>query len=145
MNSRHWLIVPVLGMIAVAAGCSHTLGGAQQDVSHDTQAVTSAAHHAGADVDQAAHNAGADVHQAAANAKAATVLTPAVKLAIVRDPVLNDTRNHITVHTDSAAVHLTGHVISADMITRATEDASKVLSDHHAAQTVDNALTVTGS
>ena len=127
-------MTPVLGLMVLLAGCSHTLSGAQQDVSHDAQSVN-----------QAAQNAGTDVKQAATNVKAKAELTPDVKLAIIRDPILNDTRNHINVTSEANTVYIRGHVVSSDMVQRATEDAQKVLSDHHATQTITNELTVSGS
>lgn len=127
-------MVPVLGVMALLTGCSHTLNGAQQDVSHDTQTVN-----------QAAQNAGTDIHQAATNVKAKAELTPAIKTAIIRDPILNDRRNLINVTSEATTVYIRGHVTSPGMVQRATQDAQKVLDDHHATQTIQNQLTVTGS
>ncbi len=114
-------------------GCSHTLNGAQQDVSTDAQKTSAAAQQAGQDVSSAAHNA-----------DAAVAVTPEVKTAIIRDPVLNDPRNLVNVTSTNHQVHLRGHVMSADMKTRATEDAQTVLTKRHPNYTVVDELTVAG-
>ena len=145
---------PVLALIAAGgallAGCGNTLKGAQQDANQDTVGARQAAANAANATKQATAKVGADikqtgqdVKQVGQNAEAATVLTPVVKTAIVRDPVLNDKRNLINVKTTATAVTLTGHVADDSMKQRATEDAQKVLSDHHSVAQVVNDLTVT--
>ena len=134
-----------LAGIVVLAGCSNTLNGAQQDASKDTQAVGTAASNAAQATKNATAQVTTDVKQTAADAKAAAVLTPLIKTAIIRDPVLNDTRNLVNVTTEAAVVHLRGHVADASMKTRADEDTQKVLTDHHATQTISDELTVAGT
>ncbi len=145
MNKSLVGTVSALGLISVLGGCAHTLSGAQQDTSHDTQAVSTAAQNTAAAAHQATAQVSSDVKQTAADAKAASILTPAIKLAIIRDPVLNNPANRVNVNVVAAAVHLRGHVQSADMKQRAAEDAQVVLTSHHATQTISNELTVTGS
>ena len=144
MNKAFFLAAPVLAGLVMLAGCSNTLSGAQQDASKDTQAVGTAAQNAAADTKQAAIRVGAAADQAAADVKAATLLTPLIKTAIIRDPVLNDPHNRINVNTEAAVVHLRGHVTDAGMRQRAEQDAQKVLSDHHSSQRISDELTVTG-
>ncbi len=145
MNKLFFGTASALGLVGLLGGCANTVSGVHQDAAHDTQAVNTAAQNAGADVHQATAQVTTDVKQTAADAKAAAVLTPAVKLAIIRDPVLNNPANQITVTVEAATVHLRGHVLSADMQQRATEDAQVVLTKHHATQTISNELTVAGS
>jgi osmotically-inducible protein OsmY len=134
MKSIGFGTASALCLVCLLAGCANTLNGVHQDATHDAQAVSTTA-----------ANAGAIVKQTAADAKAASVLTPAIKLAIIRDPVLNNPANHINVNVDASAVHLSGHIQSADMQQRATEDAQVVLTAHHATQTLSNQLTIAGS
>lgn len=112
-------------------GCSHTMSGAQQDVNTDAQKTGAAARQAGQVVSNATHNV-----------DAVAAVTPEVKTAIVRDPVLNDPRNLINVNTRNHEAHLTGHVMSASMKERATEDAQAVLTKRHPNYQVVNELTV---
>jgi len=76
---------------------------------------------------------------------AATVVTPEVKTAILRDPILNDTSNHINVDAHDHAVVLRGHVMNASMKQRAAEDAQSVLDKRHGDFTLSNNLTVGGA
>lgn len=143
-------------MLGIAlSGCGHTLNGAKQDASTDTQSArtaadnaaattAAAAHNAAAKTDAAARKAGAAVVAAPEAAAAATVITPEVKTAIIRDPVLNDPKNVINVASRDAVTHLTGHVASAAMKQRATEDAQAVLTKRHGNYTVSNELQVSG-
>ena len=137
------MIAPTLALAGVAllSGCSNTLNGAQQDASKDTQAVGAAADNAAQATKKDVAQVGTDVKQTAADAKAATVLTPLIKTAIIRDPILNDPRNQINVTTEATVVHLRGHVTDASMKARAEEDAQKVLTDHHGPQTISDELT----
>lgn len=144
MKTRIFGTALALALIAPLAGCSNTLSGAKQDAGKDTQAVSTAASNAAQATKQATTQVASDVKQTADDAKAATVLTPAIKLAIIRDPVLNDTRNLVNVNTEATTVHLRGHVVSADMKQRATEDAQVVLDKHHATQQISNELAVSG-
>ena len=135
MNTiRSRMIVSHFAAVALLSigltGCSHTLSGAQQDVSTDAQKTGAAAQQAGQDVSSAAHNV-----------DAATAVTPEVKTAIIRDPVLNDSRNLVNVSSSNHEVHLTGHVQDASMKQRATEDAQAVLNKRHPNYKVVNDLT----
>ena len=145
MNKSLLGTASALAALALLAGCSNTLNGAQQDASKDTQAVGSAANNAAAATKQDVAQVGSDVKKTAADAKAATVLTPLIKTAIIRDPILNDARNQINVTTEATVVHLRGHVTDAGMKARAEEDTQKVLTDHHGPQTISDELTVSGA
>jgi predicted small secreted protein len=85
---------------------------------------------------------GAEIKSAPENADAAVVVTPEVKTAIIRDPVLDDPHNAIDVNSRDQAVHLTGHVASSLMKRRAEEDAQLVLSKRHPDYHVVDELTV---
>lgn len=76
------------------------------------------------------------------NADAAVVITPEVKTAIIRDPVLDDPHNAIDVNSHDQAVHLTGHVASSLMKRRAEEDAQAVLAKRHPGYQVVDELAV---
>ena len=75
-------------------------------------------------------------------ATAVTEVTPKVKLAIVADKELNDTRNLINVNTKDGVVHLVGHVASDHLKNKAGALAGKTLKDMNATDTVSNELTV---
>ncbi len=139
--------LPLAGAILAIglAGCGNTLNGAKQDTANDTQKAATAADQAAAKTDAAAHKVGTAVAEVPKDAAAATVITPEVKTAIVRDPVLNDPRNLINVASADNVTHLTGHVTTASMKQRATEDAQAVLSKRHSNYTISNELTVTAA
>ena len=137
------------------AGCGHTMSGVKEDAATDTQKATSAANDAAAKTAAAATQAadkttaaarqvGAAVKAVPENAAAAATLTPLVKTAMIRDPVLNDARNVINVQSADGVTHLSGHVFSESMKPRATEDAEATLAKEHSAYRVSNELTVTG-
>jgi len=128
MNFKGLLL---LGLAICVAGCSSTLGGVKEDVSRDTHAVGSAAHHAASAVGSVARNA-----------EDATTLTPKVKLAIIRDPLLANRGNQINVGVLDKVVYLKGHVMTARMKERAEEDAQNVLDTHHVNGKVKNELVV---
>lgn len=138
-------VLPLVGaLLAIGlAGCGNTLNGAKQDTANDTQKAATAADQAAAKTAAAAHQVGTAVEKVPQDAAAATVITPEVKTAIVRDPVLNDPRNLINVASADNTTHLTGHVVNASMKQRATEDAQAVLSKRHSNYTVSNDLAVT--
>lgn len=75
-------------------------------------------------------------------ATAALEVTPKVKLAIVADKDLNDTKNHINVDTKDGVVHLTGSVQNNAEKKKAGAIAEKTLKDMNATDTVANELTV---
>jgi len=86
--------------------------------------------------------AGEEIKRVPENAGAAVVITPEIKTAIIRDPVLDDSRNSIDVSSHDLAVHLTGHVLSDLMKRRAEEDAQAVLDKRHPDYKVVNELAV---
>ncbi len=116
---------------AALTGCANTLSGAKQDADANTQAARTAAQQAGQTLKTVPENIDAD-----------TVIRPAVKTAIIRDPVLNNKRNLIDVNAKDHAVTLTGHVTDASMKLRAEQDAQAVLVGHRADFTVSDQLTV---
>ena len=133
MNKTLGQAALVLAVGAMLAGCGNTGKGIAQDASNDTKAVGTAA-----------DNAGHDIKVAGKNTAAATVVTPEIKTAIIRDPILNDKRNTINVESKNGVVHLTGHVLSADMKTRAEEDAKATITKHSRTDKVQDDLTVSG-
>jgi len=145
---RGRLLVPLLSGLAllsvVVTGCAHTANGVSQDAATDTQKVGQAAHNAAAATDAAAQNAGADATRAARNADAHAAVTPEVKTSFLRDPVLNNAANLINVESRDHITHLTGHVLTASMKQRATEDAQAALAKHNKSYRVSNELTVHG-
>lgn len=152
-------LVPVLSGFAflgmALTGCAHTAEGVAQDAHDTTQKVgavannaaattTAAAKDAAAATAAAAHNAKKGTTRAVRNADASTAVTPEVKMAIVRDPILNNPANLINVDSANHVTHLTGHVIKASMKERATEDAQAALAKHNKSYRVSNELTVGG-
>lgn len=115
----------------VLSGCGHTLGGAKEDVSTDTQKTAQAAQDTGHAIKTGAQETGAAVATGARDVKDAAAVTPEVKTAIIRDPVLNNPANLVNVSASGKTVTLTGHVGTASMKQRATEDAQASLSGHH--------------
>ena len=158
------LFVSLLAAAAAVSlsGCGNTLSGAKQDAANDTaktqQAADQATETARAQAqsaqikaDQVAQNAKASVQQAGQaaaalpqNAEANTVVRPAVKTAIIRDPVLAQSGNLINVNGSPLKITLTGHVTDASMKQRATEDAQVALTKHPG-YTLANELTIAGA
>jgi len=136
-------LFPVLAGLSIGlTGCGNTLSGAKQDTATDTQKVGAAANQAAADTATAAHNAGQAVKAVPQDVDSAAAVTPEVKTAIIRDPVLNDPRNLVNVNSHDHVTHLTGHVINANMKARAAEDAQAVLTRRHPNYQVHNELTI---
>lgn len=130
----------------VLSGCGKTLSGAKQDATNDTQKTAQAAQDAGNAVKTGVQQTGAAVVTGARDVKDAAAVTPEVKTAIIRDPVLNNSANLVNVAAAGKTVTLTGHVRTASMKQRATEDAQASLSGHHhAGFKVVNQLTVAAS
>ena len=136
--------LPVLALGLISVGCANTLSGAKQDAATDTQKTQQAAADAAQTTKAAADKAGKAVAKVPQDIGAATVVTPEVKTAIIRDPILNDPSNLINVNSHDHAVVLTGHVSKASMKQRATEDAQNVVDKRHGDFTVDDQLTVAG-
>ncbi len=122
-------LLSALGLGLISAGCGNTLNGAKQDAATDTQKTQQAAADAAQTTKDAAHKAGQAVEAVPQNAEANAVRVP-VKTAIVRDPVLADTRNLIDVNGSDHTITLTGHVADASMVQRAAEDAQVALKKH---------------
>jgi predicted small secreted protein len=140
-----FFLLPALVFLSFGlAGCGNTVGGAQKDASVDTQKVGAAADQAAAGTAAAAHKAGQAIKDVPQDVDSAAAVTPEVKTAIVRDPVLNDPRNLINVNSHDHVTHLTGHVMSANMKARAAEDAQAVLTKRHPNYQIHNELTVSG-
>lgn len=126
------LIISVLLTVGAAlSGCTNALNGAKQDADKNTQAVR-----------ETAQQTGQAIKAVPETIDANTVLRPAVKTAIIRDPILNDKRNVIDIGIEGRTVTLIGHVAEAAMKPRAIEDAQKVLKDNHSDFTVVDKLTV---
>lgn len=138
-------ISAILTLVAAVtlSGCGHTLSGAKEDAATDTQKTQQAADQAGQTVKTSAQNAGKAVAAVPQNAEANAVRLP-VKTAILRDPVLADSRNLINVDGRDHTITLSGHVADASMKQRATEDA-KVALEKHPGYTLSNGLTVAGA
>src|SRR3569833_2514131 len=95
----------LIGLAAVAAlslsfvGCGHTLRDAKQNVQTNA-----------AKVNTAAKNVENEVKDIPKDVDSAMAVTPEVKTEIVREPVLNYSRNVINVDSHDNVTHLTGHV-----------------------------------
>lgn len=131
--NKNLIVLLLLAVGAVLTGCANTLSGVKQDADKNAQAAATTADKAG----QAVKAVPGDID-------AATVISPLVKTAIVRDPVLDDKRNLINVNSSGRTVTLTGHVAESSMLQRATEDAQAALKKHPDFH-VDNQLTVAPS
>lgn len=131
MNKLSILLL-TLGAALTLAGCANTVSGVKQDTAADTEKTR-----------QAAADAGKAVAAVPQDAEANAVRIP-VKTAILRDPVLTDSRNLISVDGRDHTITLSGHVAEARMKERATEDA-KVALEKHPGYTLSNELTVAGA
>ncbi len=69
-------------------------------------------------------------------------ITPRVKGAIIADAQLNDRRNHINVGTKDYLLHLTGHVYSSAIKSRASSVAARKLHQMHKSYKVSNELSI---
>lgn len=137
------LAVPTLAAALMLSGCANTISGAKEDSSVAAQKTQEAAAQTGQAVKDSAQKAGKAVAEVPQNAEANAVRVP-VKTAILRDPVLADSRNLINVGGRDRTITLTGHVAEASMKQRATEDA-KVALEKHPNYTLNNELTVAGA
>ena len=155
MNKPLSLIL-VLGLGMTLSGCGNALNGAKQDAVNNTQKTQEAAADAAQTTKDAAGKAVQSTKEAADKASkavaevpqnigAATVVTPEVKTAILRDPILNNPSNLINVSSHDHVVVLTGHVMDASMKQRAAEDTQNVLNKRHGSFTLNNNLTVAGA
>ncbi|MBS1722913.1 MAG: BON domain-containing protein [Armatimonadetes bacterium] len=117
------LLTVAMGLGLGALGCGNS-NEASQKAAEATQDAMKGAEHAGKDMG------------------AATMLTPAIKLAITADARLNDPRNLINVDSTDEKVKLTGHVTSNDLKSLAEELTRKVLDDKKAKQAIDNELSI---
>ena len=133
-----------LAAAASLSGCGNTLSGAKQDAANDTAKTQQAADQAGQTVKTDAQQASQAAAALPQNAEANTVVRPAVKTAIIRDPVLTQSGNLIDVNAGPQKITLTGHVTDASMKQRATEDAQVALKKHPG-YTLANDLTVAGA
>ena len=152
--NRPLSLILALGVGVALSGCGNTLNGAKQDATNDTQKAQQATADAERKTQQAAADAAQTTKDAAAktgqaiekapqNAEANTVVRPAVKTAIIRDPVLAQSSNLIDVNAGPKEITLSGHVADASMKQRATEDAQVVLKKHPG-YTLTNNLAVGG-
>lgn len=137
------LAVPTLAAVLMLSGCANTISGAKEDSSAAAQKAQEAAAQTGEAVKDSAQKAGKAVAEVPQNAEANAVRVP-VKTAILRDPVLADSRNLINVGGRDRTITLTGHVAEASMKQRAAEDA-KVALKKHPDYTLNNELTVAGA
>ncbi len=141
--TRLLLVLPTLAAALMLSGCANTISGAKEDSSAAAQKAQEAAAQTGEAVKDSAQKAGKAVTEVPQNAEANAVRVP-VKTAILRDPVLADSRNLINVGGRDHRITLTGHVAEASMKQRATEDA-KVALKKHPDYTLNNELTVAGA
>lgn len=137
-------VTTALAAGVLLSGCGNTLSGAKQDAANDTAKTQQAADQATQSTKAAAQQAGQAVAALPQNAEANTVVRPAVKTAIIRDPVLTQSGNLIDVNAGPKNITLTGHVTEASMKQRAAEDAQVALKKHPG-YTLVNDLTVAGA
>ena len=116
---------------AALSGCSNALNGAKQDADKNTQAVRDTAAQTGQAVKETAQQTGQAIKAVPTAIDANTVLRPAIKTAIIRDPVLNNPKNRVEVGIKDRTVVLSGYVAEAGMKLRAVEDAQVVLNSNH--------------
>ena len=130
-------------------GCQNTAEGVSQDAAKNGAAVGNAADKAGDNMKNAADNTAVAAGNAAKgagdavkNAGEAMDMTPKVKLAIVGNATLNDTKNLINVDTKDHVVYLKGHVVSNDEKKLASQIAEKTIKEAGSSDKVMNQLTV---
>ena len=137
------IVVSTFAAALMLSGCANTLSGAKQDAATDTAKTQQAADQASQTAKADAQQAGQAVANVPQNAEANAVRVP-VKTAILRDPVLANSRNLINVGGRDHTITLAGHVTSASMKQRAGEDAQVALSKHPG-YTLKNELIVAGT
>jgi len=141
MKKLFLICATLVGTVALS-GCTNALNGAKQDADKNTQVVRDTAQQTGQVVKETAHQTGQAIKAVPTAIDANTVLRPAVKTAIIRDPVLNNPGNLIEVGIKDKTVILSGHVIEAGMKSRAVEDAQLAVKNNHIDFTVVDDLKV---
>jgi osmotically-inducible protein OsmY len=156
-----------------AIGCQNTAEGAKQDTANNTAAVKEAGDKAAVATERAATETAAATKAAADRAASATEkatdravsatekatdrmaaatknagdalsLTPKVKLALTNDSELNNTANLIDVDSKNDKVVLNGHVMTAEMKTRAEHVAKQAVQAAGSSDQVVNELSING-
>lgn len=138
MNNNITRILGITALMASIVGCSNTTNGAMQDASNNAKAVDKAA----ASTDAAVSKAAGSVKDLPKDVNSAAIITPEVKTAIIRDPVLNNPQNLVNVDSHDNVTKLSGHVLSAEMKQRAADDAQTVLTKRHPDYKLVNQLVV---
>ncbi len=135
-----------LGIIAALAvsitGCKATAEGAKEDVRDNSINASSKLKQSLDSGANMAKNAANDAKNAGQELSAATQLTPRIKNAINADPQLNMDGNRIDVDSTKETVTLTGHVLSADLKSKADKIAKEELGKAKADQKLVNQLTI---
>ena len=137
-----FLFFAALTCVTALSGCSNALNGAKQDADKNTQAVRDTAAQTAQAVKETAQQTGQAIKAVPTAIDANTVLRPAIKTAIIRDPVLNNPKNLVEVGIKERTVVLSGYVTEAGMKPRAVEDAQVVLKNNHSDFTVVDNLQV---
>jgi len=137
-------LLTMAALVPAISGCGNTLSGAKQDITANTQKAVDSTRDISARTTAAARKAGQAIKSVPENAGAAVAVTPEIKIAILRDPVLNDPKNLINVQSEDHETHLTGHVLTERMKQRAEEDAQEVLAKRHPDYKIVNELAIEG-
>lgn len=137
----------VLGAVVLFAGmslfgCSHTEAGLEQDARQNAPVVQKAADNAEAAAKRAAMNVEDASKKAAKSSDEALEVTPKVKMAIISDKELNNSRNTVNVDTEDNVVHLRGTVYSQHLKNKAGKIANETLAQMNSSDRVSNELKV---
>lgn len=122
-------VILIAAIMVGVIGCGNTADGVKKDVEAG-----------GENASKTMENASDSSREATAGMKAATMLTPKIKLAITADVSLNDSKNTINVNSTEDTVTLEGHVTSAALKELAAEIAKKVMTENGATQKIENLL-----
>ena len=144
------ILASVFGVMA-AVGCDDTARGVEKDSAEAATETAKVAEKTGEAVVEGAEKAGEAVKEGAEaaaeateNAAAAAKLTPAIKAAILANPLLNEPENEVNVETTESEVRLEGKVKSAQLKNDAERIAKKIIEEQAGKQRVVNNLRVEG-
>jgi len=144
------ILASIFGVMA-AIGCDDTARGVEKDTAEAATETAKVAEKTGEAIAEGAERAGEAVKEGAEkaaeateDAAAAAKLTPAIKAAILANPLLNEPENEVNVETTDTEVTLEGKVKTAQLKNDAERIAEKIVQEQGGKQKVVNNLRVEG-
>jgi len=130
MNTIKLIALFLLATLLTA--CDNTGAGMQKDAENNGEKAS-----------QMARDGLKSAEEVGKDASAASMLTPAIKVALTAEPTLNDERNRIDVDSTEERVVLSGHVTTDSQRVLAEEVARRIIRDRNETQMLENRLEVT--